>query len=115
MKPFERQPHEMVKYTQTIRRQKPTNCLSVFDHFVGLALKELKLSLDITNKNTFASQVNINCRKIPLEESCYAIFYRFIPNSLLRLRLIIKISTGNHFHWGRFSSEKELSQRGRRY
>ena len=27
----------MVKHTQTIRR----NCLSVFDHFVGLALKEL--------------------------------------------------------------------------
>ena len=22
---------------QTIRRQQPTNCLSVFDHFVGLA------------------------------------------------------------------------------
>ena len=25
----------MVKHTETIRRQKPTNCLSVFDHFVG--------------------------------------------------------------------------------
>ena len=33
----------MVKHTQTIRRQQPTNCLSVFDHFVGLALKELML------------------------------------------------------------------------
>ena len=32
----------MVKHTQTIRWQKPTNCLSVFDHFVGLALKGLK-------------------------------------------------------------------------
>ena len=31
----------MVKHIQTIRRQKPTNCLSVFDHFVGLALKGL--------------------------------------------------------------------------
>ena len=31
----------MVKHTQTVRRQKPTNCLSVFDHFVRLALKEL--------------------------------------------------------------------------
>ena len=30
----------MVKHTQTIRRQ-PTNCLSVFDHFVKLALKGL--------------------------------------------------------------------------
>ena len=32
----------MVKHTQTIRRQQPTNCLSVFDHFVNLALKGLK-------------------------------------------------------------------------
>ena len=31
----------MVKHTQTIRRQQPTNCLSVFDHFVVLALKGL--------------------------------------------------------------------------
>ena len=30
----------MVKYTQAIRRQKPTNCFSVFDHFVGLALNK---------------------------------------------------------------------------
>ena len=32
----------MVKHTQTIRRQKPTNCLSVFDHFLGLVLIGLK-------------------------------------------------------------------------
>ena len=31
----------MVKHTHTIRRQKPTNCLSLFDHFVELALKGL--------------------------------------------------------------------------
>ena len=31
----------MVKHTQTIRRLLPTNCLSVFDNFVGLALKGL--------------------------------------------------------------------------
>ena len=34
----------MVKQTQTIRRQKPTNGLSVFDHFVGLTLKGLTLT-----------------------------------------------------------------------
>ena len=33
----------MVKHTQTIRRQQPTNSLSVFDNFVVLALKGLKL------------------------------------------------------------------------
>ena len=31
----------MVKHSQTIRRQQPTNCLSVFDHFVRLTLKGL--------------------------------------------------------------------------
>ena len=34
----------MVKHTQTIRRPLPTNCLNVFDHFVGLALKSLSSS-----------------------------------------------------------------------
>ena len=32
----------MVKHTQTILRLLQTNCLSVFDHFEGLALKVLK-------------------------------------------------------------------------
>ena len=32
----------MVRHTQTICRQQPTNCLSVFDHFLGLALEGLK-------------------------------------------------------------------------
>ena len=31
----------MVKHIQTVRLQEPTNCLSVFDHFVGLARKGL--------------------------------------------------------------------------
>ena len=35
--------HKMLKHTKTIRRLLPTNCLSVFDHFVGLALKGLRV------------------------------------------------------------------------
>ena len=31
----------MVKHTKKIRRQEPTNFFNVFDHFAGLALKEL--------------------------------------------------------------------------
>ena len=31
----------MVKHIQTIRWQQPTNCLSVFDHFVDSALEGL--------------------------------------------------------------------------
>ena len=34
----------MVKHTQTICRMLPTNCLNVFYHFVGLALKGLSLN-----------------------------------------------------------------------
>ena len=33
----------MVKHTQTIRRQKADNCLSVLHHFVGLVLERLKI------------------------------------------------------------------------
>ena len=33
----------MLKHTETIRRQKPTNCLIVFGRFIGLTLKGLKL------------------------------------------------------------------------
>ena len=39
---FKRQPHKIVKHTQTSRRQ---IALTVFDHFVGLALKWLSCCL----------------------------------------------------------------------
>ena len=39
--PFKRQTHKIVKHTQPTGPQGPTNCLSVFDHFVGLTLKGL--------------------------------------------------------------------------
>ena len=44
--PFKRQTHKMVKHTQTILRLLSTNCLSVFDHFVGLAFKGLMMKID---------------------------------------------------------------------
>ena len=40
----------MVKHTQRIRRLLLTNCLNVFDHFVGLALNGLTNVLHIINK-----------------------------------------------------------------
>ena len=36
----------MVKHTEIVRRKQSTNCLSLFDHFVGLALKGLNGSVD---------------------------------------------------------------------
>ena len=37
--------NKIIKHSQTIRPQKLTNCLSVFDHYVGLALKGLKTNI----------------------------------------------------------------------
>ena len=40
--PLSASPHKMVKHTQnTILRQQPTSCVTVFDHFVGFAFKGL--------------------------------------------------------------------------
>ena len=50
----------MVKHTQTISWQKPTNCLSVFDHFVKMALKGLSNKfemLDLPSKKFRANKV----------------------------------------------------------
>ena len=47
VKPLNHQPHKMIKHTQTIRWQKPTDCLSVFDDFAGLTLKELKFHANL--------------------------------------------------------------------
>ena len=38
--------NKMVKHIKTICRQQTTNCLSVFDHFVKLALEGLTINLD---------------------------------------------------------------------
>ena len=56
----------MVKHAQTIRRQKPTNCLSVFDHFVGLALKGLrKVNIEAIRKIISPVCEQVNCFTCP--------------------------------------------------
>ena len=49
-----RQSHKTVKHTQTICWQKPTICLSVFDHFVKLELKGIMSS--IMKKYTYTNK-----------------------------------------------------------
>ena len=47
VKPFSA---NFTKWSNTLKqfvRNLPTNCLSVFDHFVGLALKELRCYIEI--------------------------------------------------------------------
>ena len=46
----------MFKHTETIRRQRPTNCLSVFDHSVGLVLKGLRENVIYTAASTAGTQ-----------------------------------------------------------
>ena len=41
----------LLVHTQTIRRQQPTICMSVFDHFLGLALKGLKYEKILEMRN----------------------------------------------------------------
>ena len=51
----------MVKHTQTIRRLLPTICLIVFDHFMGLALKGLKIFLLLLLFNRVGNQGKKYC------------------------------------------------------
>ena len=46
----ERQPHKMVKHTQTICRLWPTSCLGMFDRFVGSEFKWLIYTTPTKNK-----------------------------------------------------------------
>ena len=59
--PFKSQPHKMIKHTQKIRRLLPTNCLSVFDHFVRLALKGLGTKSSVTQSISLFSKLLIFC------------------------------------------------------
>ena len=57
----------MVIYTQTICRQKPTNCLIVFDHFVGLALKALAVAVAfLVELLQYNLLNNVGCGKVKL-------------------------------------------------
>ena len=59
--PFKCQIDKMVKHTQTIRRQQPTNCLSMFDHFVGLAVKGLKMLIAQERSSRKFLKNNLEC------------------------------------------------------
>ena len=60
--PLKRRTHKMVKHTQTIGQLLPTNCLSEFDNFVGLALKGLTQYFPVfRNKHRNARALLRNC------------------------------------------------------
>ena len=68
----------MVKHIQTIWRQQPTNCLSVFDHVAGLVLKVL-------SKNIVDSPVALFA-KIHFRRS----FFNMKPSGHVQKKLIKK-------------------------
>ena len=62
----------MIKHAQKKFRQKPTNCLSVFGFFVGLALKGLKMKCFICNDKRFSDNNTRNEGVIGRCEMYYA-------------------------------------------
>ena len=56
----------MVKHTQIIRRVLPTNCLSVFHCFVGLAVKGLNY---MQQQDIFSKELAIFCKWCVITDS----------------------------------------------
>ena len=50
----------MVRRTQAVRRQQPTNSLSVLDHFVGFALKGFKVKFATNLEFSFKENSILN-------------------------------------------------------
>ena len=59
----------MVKHTPTIGRQQPTNCVSVFDNSVGLALKGLKYAVGVSHDKINISPAGIYMFKVSNENT----------------------------------------------
>ena len=55
-----RQPHKMDKLIKTICRLLPTNCLRVFDYFIGLTLKGLTYHKLIHSRMIFPNSEFLN-------------------------------------------------------
>ena len=67
--------HKMAKHTQTIRRQIADDCLSVFGHFVNLALKGL-------------NRIHILKEKVPtVEKKPQRLVFPYLGNISLQARI----------------------------
>ena len=82
----------MIKHNQTIRRILPTNFLSVFDNFVGLALKELRQNLICTTPEVLAwscsvKKVFLRTLKNSHENTCVGVTFLdvFFPLNFAKL------------------------------
>ena len=60
----------ITKWSNTLKQfvaSLPTNCLSVFDHFVGLALKRLSIDLLKMSVCSFESKLHLTIGKLRLK------------------------------------------------
>ena len=87
----------MVKHTQTNRRLLPTICLSVFDHFVGLALKGLNIRIDHNYLSLKDFCKRVLERVFELEMKSFSLFYGF------RSTVISKFSMSEMLREARFN------------
>ena len=69
----------MTKHSQTIRRQQPTNCLSVSDHFERLVLK----GKNISRRQVKKSFLSLTKQTMPIQR-------KFLTNTLLSLTKLLK-------------------------
>ena len=87
----------MVKHTQTNRRLLPTNCLSVFDHFVGFPRKLLKFTIKALTQHDFMTNA---CKGTNLSVSLLFVYlliitflwFLFFVSSIFCLTCFIGIS-----------------------
>ena len=102
----------MVKHAQTIRRLLPTNCLSVFDHFVGLGLKGLTCHNDWPEMNQFFCNVpNVSVYLILKHFKCVKSKFRnsSFPVIIFNLHLSLKKSY-NQVFWSKAHSNLDILQ-----
>ena len=66
--PLSASPTKWVIHIQAIRQQKSTNCLSVFDHFVGLALKFLNSGKSNINNVSLRIRTNSSIQYVLVEK-----------------------------------------------
>ena len=70
----------LTKWRNTIKQfvaRLPTNCLSVFDHFVNLAFKRLKSSQDLSNIHRLLYKTNWSIKKRKDKKFCET-FHNFV-------------------------------------
>ena len=93
----------MVKQTHTTRRQQPTNCLRVFDHFVGLALKGLKVPWHIGSFFAYFLRALIGDHPLSTYKKIYRktnMSYPLIRTNMCVYQGVRNVSFSGHFAYG---------------